>query len=430
MDDTQWLTFRKYAKRVKTFRLNLQVPRQLQLEIISSLQHCRKDVLPLLPNVTELEWIELSWIAPKDLGISLFRYFASSAVTKVTLSLMRWQTYSSSELAILANFPLFFPSVTSFTIVVVCLWDYEPSREVGRMVTRWPKLRTLRTCAIAQPEMDQLFSRGTLESLYVDYHKSSPVYTGRVPDTVREFMLVADSPTLCTRYLDAVYASPTKFWMLISLKEQQVKADIEGTIHLLRRRLDTSRLLSLTIQRRSTGVGALIGRTLKLRQPLVSALVEFTALRELDLDTFCTAQMSDTDYACLAGSLTQLRSLKLGTANPSVIQPRLAASIGAVIMVLSHCKHLETLHIAFDGFISPPGTPDGKLVPSEALARQGWGVSNKLITKLCVGSSPIGDATVNGIASCLKSIMPSLVQIECKAGDEGWRSVQNILELR
>ena len=89
MDDTQWLTFRKYAKRVKTFRLNLQVPRQLQLEIISSLQHCRKDVLPLLPNVTELDWIELSWIAPKNLGTSLFRYFASSAVTKVTLSLMR-----------------------------------------------------------------------------------------------------------------------------------------------------------------------------------------------------------------------------------------------------------------------------------------------------------------------------------------------------
>ena len=343
---------------------------------------------------------------------------------------MRWAAYSSAELAVLADLPRLCPNVTSFTATVSFACEYEPSREVGRMVTQWPRLRTLRTCAIAQPVMDQLFSRGTLETLYIDYHSSSPSYVGRIPDTVREFSLSADSPSLCTRFLENVYASPTRFHLLIGMNEGK-EADIEETFHILPRRLGTSHLLSLTIQPRSSIVGIPMWRTLRLREPLLSPLVEFTALRELDLDLLCTAQMSDADYARMAGSLTHLRSLKLGTANPSITRPWPAASVGAVIAVLRYCKHLETLHIIFDGSIPPPGgstMQDGKTGLSEELACQGWGVSNRCITKLRVSYSPIRDATINAIASCFKSIMPCLVQIERGDRDEEWRLVQNILE--
>ena len=432
MDDTQWLTFRKYAKRVKTFhgREARLVPVQVKQEFMSSLQHCPQAYFPLLPNVTKLEWGELSYSALEDSGISLLRCFAGPAVTTVTLSLMRWEAYSSAELAVLADLPKLCPNVTSFAAIVGCSCEYELSREaVVRIVTQWPRLRTLRMCATAQPVIDQLLSRRTLETLYIDYHSSSPSYTGRIPDAVREFTLGADTPSLCTRFLETVYASPTRFSLLIGMNEGQ-ETDIEETFYLLPRRLDTSRLLALMIQPTSSIVGILMWSTLRLRESLLSPLVKFTALHELDLDFLCTAQMTDEDYARMARSLTHLRSLKLGTANPSIARPWPVASVGAVIALLRCCKHLETLHIVFDGTIPPPGgsTMEDSDVLSEALACQGWNVSNRYITRLCVGHSPIGDATIHAMASCFKSIMPCLVEIERKDRDDEWGLVQNMLE--
>lgn len=422
MDDTQWLSFRKYAKRVKTMHgCEAQVPVRVKQEFVSSLQRYPKVYFPLLPNVTELGWSEGSFSATADSAISLLRYFTGPTVTTVTLSLVRWLAHSSAELAVFADLPRLCPNVTSFAIVLSFSWDYEPSREVGKMVMQWPRLRTLRTCAISQSVMDQLFTRRTLENLTIDYHESSPTYNGRIPDTVREFSLGVDSPTLCTHFLETVYASPTRFCLFIGMNEREEELDIEEMFHILPCRLDTSRLLSLAIRPQSSIIGIPLWHTLTLRGPLVSALVEFTALRELDLDFLCTAQMSDVDYARMAGSLPYLRSLKLGTANPSIMWP--AASVGAMIAVLTYCKSLETLHIVFDGSIPPPA-------PSGEPACQEWGVANRYLTKLRVGYSPIGNATVNVIASCFKSIMPCLVQIEYKDRDEEWEAVQNILRCR
>ncbi|KAG6379293.1 hypothetical protein JVT61DRAFT_11748 [Boletus reticuloceps] len=106
---------------------------------------------------------------------------------------MRWLAYTSAERDVLEDLPKLCPNVTSFSIGLFFSWDNEPSQEVGRMVTQWPRLRNLRTCAIAQPVLDQLFSRRTLESLYIDCPNDSSVYIGRIPDTVREFTLTADS---------------------------------------------------------------------------------------------------------------------------------------------------------------------------------------------------------------------------------------------
>lgn len=408
------------------------VPVRVEEKLISALQHCPAACLPLLPNVTKLEWSEYSHAALQDSCISLLRHFTGPAVATVTLSLMRWPTWFSVELATLTDLPRLCPNVTSFSLALHSR-DYEPSEEVGRMLAQWPKLRFLRTCAIAQPGMDELFSQGTLNSLYIDHHKSPPLYSGAIPDTVSELTLDVAGSTLCTRLLQNMYASPSKFHLLISTMDGQAEPDIEEMFHLLPRRLDTSRLLSLTIQPKARLFGIPIRHALELRKPLVSAIVEFGALRELDLDFLCTAQLSDADFASLAGSLTQLRRLQAGTANESITRPRPAASIRAVIEVLRCCKHLETLHIVFDGSIPPPGcstVEDGKVALSEELVLQGWGVSNRRITELCVGYSPIGDATINALASCLKSIMPRLIQIERKDRDEEWGLVQDILELR
>lgn len=434
MDDSQWSTFRKYARRVKTFRPHgARAPVKVEKEFISSLQQFPIPYLPLLPNLTELEWGELSYSALDDSGVPLLKYFAGPAVTSVTLSYLRWLAYSSPELAIITDLPRLCPNVTSFTVVVGFPWEYQPCRELGRMVAQWPRLQTLRTCALPQSMMDQLFARRTLQSLYLDYHSSSPNYVGRIPDAVCEFTIGVDSASLCTRILETVCASPTRFHLLVGMKAGPEEAEIEKLFHLLPFRLDASRLLSLTIQPRSSTMGITMWHTLELREPLASTLANFTALRELDLDLFCTARMLDEDYAYMAGSLVHLRSLKLGTANPSVSRPWPVASIGAVIAVLRYCKHLETLHLLFDASIPPPGgltMPDGRVALSEELVHQGWawGVSNRCITKLFVGYSPIGYATIGAVASCFKSIMPRLVQIDRKTQDEEWRLVQDILQ--
>ncbi|KAF8133293.1 hypothetical protein EV363DRAFT_51061 [Boletus edulis] len=305
------LTFTKfYAKRVKAFR-----GRVTAQESVSSFPRCPKSYLPLLPNLIELEWNQI-FLAPNNSGIPLLRYLAGPTVTKVTLSFML-REYSSAELEALADLLKLCPNVTSFAIVPYLLWDREPPQEVGTMVAQWPRLRTLRICAIAQPVMDQLLSRQTLESLHINYFDSSPIYSSTIPATVHELTLRGDSHSLCTRFLKTMYASPTRFRILVAMDDEKEESDGE-MFHLLPRRINTSRLLSLTIQSASSIQGILTWHTLGLRGLLVSALVEFGALHELNLDFFCTAPMSDNDYECLAGSLTQLRRLKFGTANSSI----------------------------------------------------------------------------------------------------------------
>ena len=403
------------------------IPVRIIEQFVSSLQHCPESYLPLLPNVTELEWGEIPVFLPLpgDSSISLLKYFATPTVTTITLPPIGWMAHSSAEKALLADLPRICPEVTSFTIAIgLGLWPYE---EAGEMITQWSKLRTLRTCAIEQSVMSELLSRGTLQSLHIQYYKSSPSYSGRIPETVLELTLSADSPSLCTRFLEGMYASPTRFCLVIGADEGRKETNNE-LLCLLSRSLDTSRLQSLTFQQGMNPIG---GRAMELQQPFLPTLVKFTRLRELDLDLVCTAQMSDADFAYLAESLSQLRSLKLGTAYRSVALPWPLASVWAVVAVLSHCEHLETLHIAFNGLFPPsessPGEDD-EVAPSEETECQGWGVSNRHITELCVGYSPVGRATIDDIASCLKSVMPCLVQIQCKARHEEWKLVEEMLE--
>lgn len=429
VDDPQWLTFRKYAKRVKKLHgVQARVPLQVKEEFISTLQYCPKTYLPLLPNVVVLGWTDLAFSASQNSDISLLGYFAGPSVITIRLSFMRWLAYSAAELAVLADLPRLCPNVTSFTVALHFSWDYEPSEEIGSMVIQWPGLRTLRTCALSQSVMDRLFSRRTLESLHIDYSKSSPIYIGTLPDTVRAFTLSSDKPSSCTTFLKTSHASPAKIRLLIGMNEREEEADTSEAFSLLPRCVDTSRLLSLTIEPTSSIVGIPKWCTLRLQEPLVSILVEFRALQELDLDLLRTAQMSDADYERLTASLTQLRSLKLGTSNPSITRLRPVATVATVIAVLRHCKQLETLHILFDGSIPPPESftsQEGDVAFSEKLE---WGVSNHFITRLDVGYTPIQDATIHAIASCFRSIMPCLVQIEYQDRDEEWRLVQNILK--
>ncbi|KAF8423721.1 hypothetical protein L210DRAFT_3653804 [Boletus edulis BED1] len=244
VDNPQWLTFQKYAKRVKAFR-----GRVTAQESVSSFPRCPKSYLPLLPNLIELEWNQI-FLAPNNSGIPLLRYLAGPTVTKVTLSFML-REYSSAELEALADLLKLCPNVTSFAIVPYLLWDREPPQEVGTMVAQWPRLRTLRICAIAQPVMDQLLSRQTLESLHINYYDSSPIYSGTIPATVHELTLRGDSHSLCTRFLKTMYASPTRFRILVAKDDEKEESDGE-MFHLLPRRINTSRLLSLTIQSASS----------------------------------------------------------------------------------------------------------------------------------------------------------------------------------
>lgn len=431
VDDTRWSTFRKYAKRVKSIHgREARVPVRIKQEFFSSIQYCPKLYLPLLPNVTELEWSELSFSALDDSAMSLLRYFAGPAVTKIKISLVRWLAHSPAELDVLTDLPRLCPNVTSFTLILGFSWDYEPCVEVGRMVTEWPRLRTLRTCALAQPMMDQLLTRKTVETLSLAFHNASPKYTGKIPDMVREISLGVDGPSLCVYHLSNLWASPTRFRLLIGMNEEQKEADIEHMFHLLPRRLDASRLRALTIQPASSIIGIPLWHTLQLHPPIVSALAAFTALHELDLDCLCTAQIGDADYARMAASLRQLRRLTLGTTNPSILRPWPAASVGAVIAVLTHCPDLETLHIVFDGSIPPPGgaiLKEGQVTLPAVRVSEGWGVCHRRVTRFGVGYSPIGDATVCVMAACFKSIMPCVVQIEHRDRDKQWNTVQRLL---
>ncbi|KIJ04364.1 hypothetical protein PAXINDRAFT_22350, partial [Paxillus involutus ATCC 200175] len=215
--------------------------------------------------------------------------------------------------------------------------------------------------------------------------------------------------------------------------------DIEALFRILPLHLDKSRLRSLTIELTSSYWTALASETFPLALPLITPLLSFHALRELDLDLFSASGLDDNAYERLAKVWTGLKCLKVGTGD--VLRLRPVASFKAVISLLTYCTSLEVLHVVFDGEIPPPpphmsasqvgegGDGRGWRQGRGGGKGEGWGVCNKLITELHVGHSPIVDAGV--VASCLGSLMPRLKQIGCAKYPleevERWRKVQTLL---
>lgn len=453
MDETDWSSFRKYAERVRSIQIRgreARVPALVKQTFTASFERYPSDQPVIFPNLTEFDWRETTFLSLDDSGVPLFKYFAGPTVTIITLSCIRSQVPPASELAILSDLPNLCPNVTSFTVFFSYAWNYDPSRQVGEMASQWKRLRSLRSCAISQSDMDKLASQGTLQTLGIEITTSSPIYVGRVPDTVQELLLSPWDTTLCTRYLQNIHGSPTICRLFIGMNHVD-EAEIEALFQLLPLCLDTSRLQRLTIQPRSVFVRTRLSEIPKLRTTFLPSLVQFSSLRELDMDVFCTSQVNDAEYARMAQSLPYLRHLKVGTAKlSSVIRPYPVATVVAVIGVVTYCPHLETLCIPFDGRLLPPFSVTQSLFSSDTMCRElrgdgepwesessavtylgdvvkGWGMPNKRITKLHVGNSPVADAAIGILASCFKSLLPGLKQIQHHGLDERWDAVQHIL---
>ena len=99
------------------------------------------------------------------------------------------------------------------------------TREVGRVVTRWPRLRTLRRSATAQRSNRPAIQ--TYETPHIDY-SSSHSYTGRIQIRSGILRLVRTAP----RCSATIHTSPTRFRLLIGRNEGK-EAGIEETFHLL-----------------------------------------------------------------------------------------------------------------------------------------------------------------------------------------------------
>ncbi|KIK77603.1 hypothetical protein PAXRUDRAFT_834947 [Paxillus rubicundulus Ve08.2h10] len=439
--EKHWLTFNRYAKRVKFLNGPCwQLLPCVQHSVISALAKFPEASLPLLPNLSELVWSECKMSNIIEPGVSLLKYFAGPGVTNVSLFLLCWP-YHVPEADVLSNLSVLCPNVTSFTAFFPRSSYNDSSREIGEIVSKWKKLRTLRSCALPQSVMDQLTSRQCLESLSIELNNStSPLYVGKFPETLHKFSLGGNSAPLCTRYLECMHGSPESCNLRVGADESMVE-DIEALFRILPLHLDKSRLRSLTIELTSSYWSALASETFPLALPLITPLLSFHALRELDLDLFSASGLDDAAYERMAKVWTGLRCLKVGTGDVLRLKP--GASFKAVISLLTYCTSLEVLHVVFDGTIAPPPSPH---IPALQAGeggdvggwrrgkgggggREGWGVCNKLITQLHVGHSPIVDAEV--VALCLGSLMPRLKQIGCAKYPleevERWSKVQTFL---
>lgn len=438
MGEKQWETFRKYAERVRFVRGPCsRVSATVQHNVIAALARFPKASLPLLPNLTELVWSELKMSNLIDPSVSLIKYFAGPGVTTVSLFLICWPNHVSSELAVLADLPNLCPNVTAFTAFFPRSSYNDHSREIGEIVRQWPHLRVLRSCALSQPVMDTLTSRQTLETLSIELNNSSTaLYVGHLPSHVQTWSLGGNSAALCMRYLETIKGSPTRFHLRIGA-DDSTTGDVEALIGMLPTRLDKARLRTLTIELTSSYWSTPASDTFFLSPFLLSSLSSFPSLRELDVSTYCAAEVDDLGYETWIAELKGLTSLKVGVADVSRAKP--TASVRAVLTVLRACRQLQTLSIVFDGSVAPP---EGDTWVDERGKQRGetedgdeneWGVTNHHITHICVGHSPIGEDK-NGmetLARCLKAVMPRLEKIWAErylsGVDERWARVQEML---
>ncbi|KAG8214925.1 hypothetical protein J3R82DRAFT_10112 [Butyriboletus roseoflavus] len=448
MGEKQWATFRKYAERVRFVRGPCwRVSATIQHNVIAALARYPKASFPLLPNLTELVWSELKMSNLIDPSVSLIKYFAGPGVTTVSLFLICWPNHVSSELAVLADLPELCPNVTAFTAFFPRSSYNDHSREIGEIVRRWPHLRVLRSCALSQTVMETLTSRRTLDTLSIELNNSSTaVYVGQLPPHVQTWSLGGNSAALCLHYLATIEGSPTHFHLRIGA-DDSATGDIETLVSVLPILLDKTRLCTLTIELTSSYWSTPASDTFSLSPSLLSSLSSFPSLRELDVSTFCAAEMDDWAYEAWISGLTSLTSLKTGVADVSKAKP--VASVRAVLAVLKACRELETLWIVFDGSVTPPSGDvgvdengkqpgetedgDGERREDEDKDKDEWAVTNHHITHIRVGHSPIGEDEkgLEALARCLRAAMPRLEKIRAdrypSESDTRWRRVQEML---
>ena len=217
---------------------------------------------------------------------------------------------------------------------------------------------------------------------------------------------------------------------------------------LLPTQLDKDRLRSLTIELTSSYWSTPASDSFSLSSTLLSSLSSFPALRELDVSTYCAAEVDDRGYETWIANMRGLTSLKVGVADVSKARP--LASIMSVLAILRACPELETLWIVFDASLLLPlrvddeGYQPGELDPdiktkdetgkmNENENENEWGVTNFFITHLRVGYSPIADdeKSLESLARCLRTVMPRLEKIRAdrypSEVDERWGQVQEMI---
>ena len=253
---------------------------------------------------------------------------------------------------------------------------------------------------------------------------------------------IGNSVALCLRYLDTIQGSPTGFLLRIGA-DNSTAEDMEALVGVLPTQLDNARLCMLMIELTPSYWST---DSISLSSSLLSSFASFPSLRELDVSTYCVAEMDDTGYETWIAGLRGLTGLQVGVADVSKARP--LTSLGAVLAVLRACWQLETSWIVFDGSFWVPSVDDkgkrwrgletkanvkikGKVEREDGDENE-WGVMNHCITHLRVRHSPLGedDKELEGLAMCLRAVMLRLDKIRADRYSKvhaRWGRVQDML---
>ncbi|KAL4063175.1 hypothetical protein V8B97DRAFT_1916879 [Scleroderma yunnanense] len=392
--ERHWLTFCKYASHVRSLgvpdttiyglsQYNATTAHALsQYNAITALARYTKAEFPLLPNLTHLVWTDRP-TAPT------LKYLVGERVTDVTLFVF-WPPQDSPDVAILSELSTLCPNVSTLALFVPPTF----SQQVAAIVQRWPKLRSFSSLALPQTVMDQLTSRRGLESLSIELdNTASPVYIGSLPATLRTFSLDGGSAGRYVRYLHKAYGFPESFTLKVYV-DGSTTEDIMELLCMLPEHLDQTALRELSIKL-VTSSSPELPRTFPLELQALSPLFTFRSLRIVDLDTFDSGELDDTAFSDIARSWPAITHFAFGTGSVKpCTKPR--ATVNALIVLLTYCRNLASLHLAFDGTATPPVE-----LPATTM--------NMRITRLQVGYSPIRD--VAAISRCFARLMPKLRKI-------------------
>ncbi|KIJ59275.1 hypothetical protein HYDPIDRAFT_170881 [Hydnomerulius pinastri MD-312] len=129
-------------------------------------------------------------------------------------------------------------------------------------------------------------------------------------------------------------------------------------------------------------------------------LFEFRLLRGLKLAAYWSPDLDDDWMADIASALPNLEVLDLGTESTcDLSQLTLGITMRGVISLIDALPQLRELGLVFDARLS-----------SLPAAYEYWGITNRSLTTLRVGTSPID--MPSEVASRLSSLLPSLKQVD------------------
>ncbi|OJA16321.1 hypothetical protein AZE42_08378 [Rhizopogon vesiculosus] len=412
----EWKIFTQNARRIHSLAIDHCMLDKITDQVVEALVSTPSSAL--LPNLRKLQWLD-----DRECFLPLLRTLIVPTITSIRLGSGSYQNWVSSfsKTALLASLGACCPSIREFDCVYRG-FD-EISDAVSEVICGCRELVHLKTGFLNAQALAHLASLPSLKSLHfrLSYDtvdnmdtppiSSIPMFTSKLD----ELSVTAISHAHLTQYLRNVRFLSCPSVVLSLDFTWNYPDEPYDPLHIPKLIVSFSECFSSVLEQLRVQISfgyederILHDNRFALGFDVIAPLLQFSRLRKLDLNWFCTSNVDDEAFKNMVQSWPLLEEFCFGSGDRWLVPPSLTFT--GLVHLIQHCRHLYHIDIHFAACpINTASEPFSTTLP------------NEMIGRFFVGFSPIVDPMA--VACQLHALLPNLIQVTRHEWEDDEREV-------